>query len=302
MSWTERQRKMLAEMGLRVFAPALPIAGPASAPASSAVVTPVKTPDLGEVQAELGAPVPASPSVAAAPPTDVPRSSRAPLRSAAAPAAEPASTSAPLGPRPEGVASMAWPALQEAVASCTACSLCHSRTQAVFGTGHPHSRVMVIGEAPGEQEDLKGEPFVGPSGQLLDLMLASIGLGRGDAQAEDADPARHVFIANVLKCRPPRNRNPSVEEVAQCEPFLLRQVALVRPQLILAMGKFAIESILRTNEPVGRLRGRVHRYAEVPVVVTYHPAYLLRQPSEKAKAWDDLCLAREVLNASKVSG
>jgi uracil-DNA glycosylase len=292
VSWTDRQRRMLTEMGLRVFAPVPPTSIPAA------------TPDPGQPPAEDGAPVRATPPVAAASPAGVPRSPRAAVRSAAAPVTvpTPAPTVPPLGPRPEGVAAMAWPALREAVASCTACGLCHSRTQAVFGTGHPHSRVMVIGEAPGEQEDLKGEPFVGPSGQLLDLMLASIGLGRGDAQAVDADPARQVFIANVLKCRPPRNRNPSVEEVAQCEPFLLRQVALVRPQLILAMGKFAIESILRTTEPVGRLRGRVHRYADVPVVVTYHPAYLLRQPSEKAKAWDDLCLAREVLDTPPVRG
>jgi DNA polymerase len=148
---------------------------------------------------------------------------------------------------------------------------------------------MIIGEAPGEQEDLKGEPFVGKAGQLLDNMLRAVGLTRADAPAE-----QQVFIANVLKCRPPMNRNPEPQEVAQCEPFLKRQVELVRPKLILAMGRFAVQSILQTGEPIGRLRGRVHQYHGVPVVVTYHPAYLLRNPLDKARAWDDLCLAREV--------
>jgi len=177
---------------------------------------------------------------------------------------------------------------------------------------------MVVGEAPGEQEDLRGEPFVGPAGALLDRMLAALGLSRGpapgadtvdiadaadaaDAAAaadRDADPARQVYITNTLKCRPPRNRNPEPQEMQRCEPFLQRQIALVQPRLILAMGRFAVQALLRTDEAIGRLRGRVHRYQGVPLVVTYHPAYLLRNPADKAKAWDDLCLAAQALEAS----
>jgi DNA polymerase len=151
---------------------------------------------------------------------------------------------------------------------------------------------MIVGEAPGEQEDQSGEPFVGAAGQLLDRMLSAVGLSR--AAGADADPARQVFIANVLKCRPPANRNPSPEEVAQCAPFLQRQVALVQPRLILAMGRFAVQALLATDTPIGRLRGQVHRYQGVPTIVTYHPAYLLRNLVDKARAWEDLCLAREV--------
>ena len=148
---------------------------------------------------------------------------------------------------------------------------------------------MIVGEAPGEQEDRQGEPFVGRAGQLLDRMLAAVGLTRSEA-----GPAQQVYIANVLKCRPPANRNPLPQEVAQCEPFLLRQMALVQPDLIVAMGRFAVQSLLKTSEPIGKLRGRVHEVAGIPVVVTYHPAYLLRNPADKALAWDDLCLAREL--------
>ena len=184
---------------------------------------------------------------------------------------------------------MDWPALRQAVATCTACGLCQSRTQTVFGSGHERAHWMVVGEAPGEQEDKLGEPFVGPAGQLLDRMLAALQLSR--AVPAHADAARQVYIANTLKCRPPRNRNPAPEEMQRCEPFLLRQIELLQPRIILAMGAFAVKALLRSEEPVGRLRGRVHRYHGVPLVVTYHPAYLLRQPLEKARAWDDLCLA-----------
>ena len=188
---------------------------------------------------------------------------------------------------------MDWPALREAVTNCSACRLCEGRTQAVFGVGHERAHWMIVGEAPGEQEDRQGEPFVGKSGQLLDNMLRAVGLTRG------ADsPERQVYIANTLKCRPPSNRNPEPQELAQCEPFLVRQIALVQPRVILAMGRFAVQSLLRSNEPIGRLRGRVHAYEGVPLVVTYHPAYLLRNPEDKGRAWEDLCLAREVLEAA----
>jgi DNA polymerase len=197
------------------------------------------------------------------------------------------------------VEAMGWDALREAAAGCTACRLATSgRRQAVFGVGHVDAHWMVVGEAPGEQEDLRGEPFVGPSGQLLDNMLKALGLSRHETpppggEGPPSDPARQVYIANTLKCRPPANRNPQPDELAQCERFLVRQIALVQPRIILAMGRFAVQALLRTDEPVGRLRGRVHRYQGVPLVVTYHPAYLLRNLEDKARAWDDLCLAAE---------
>jgi DNA polymerase len=193
------------------------------------------------------------------------------------------------------IAQLDWPALHAAVTDCRACGLCEGRHQTVFGSGHRRAHCMVVGEAPGEQEDLAGEPFVGPSGQLLDRMLAALGLTRGDA-AEDADPARQVYIANTLKCRPPLNRNPTAAELASCRPFLERQVALVQPRVILAMGRFAVQSLLGSDEALGKLRGRLHDWHGVPLVVTYHPAYLLRQPAEKARAWEDLCLAASCLD------
>jgi uracil-DNA glycosylase family 4 len=188
------------------------------------------------------------------------------------------------------VASMDWGALREAVAACRACGLCESRTQTVFGVGNAHAHLMIVGEAPGEQEDLQGEPFVGQAGKLLDNMLRAIGLTRAEAP-----PARQVFIANTLKCRPPRNRNPDPAETARCAPYLTRQIELVQPRVVLAMGRFAAQSLLATDEPIGKLRGRVHRWRHTPVVVTYHPAYLLRTLADKARAWDDLCLAATLL-------
>jgi DNA polymerase len=180
--------------------------------------------------------------------------------------------------------------LREAVASCRACALCESRQQTVFGVGHLRAHWMIVGEAPGEQEDRQGEPFVGPAGQLLDNMLRAIGLTRAEAP-----PARQVYIANTLKCRPPKNRNPEPTETATCAPFLERQIALVQPRIILAMGRFAAQALLASTEPLGKLRGRAHAWHGVPVIVTYHPAYLLRTPADKARAWEDLCLAATLL-------
>jgi len=181
-----------------------------------------------------------------------------------------------------------WEHLSRQVASCTACALHESRTQTVFGVGDPQADLMIVGEAPGAEEDRQGEPFVGRAGQLLTAMLAAIGLER-----------RHVYIANILKCRPPGNRNPSPAEVACCLPFLERQVALVKPRLILSVGAVSAQNLLGTAEPVGRLRGHVHTFgaASVPVIVSYHPAYLLRQPAEKAKAWQDLQTVKRMLDA-----
>jgi DNA polymerase len=194
--------------------------------------------------------------------------------------------------RAERIARMNWDELRDAVASCTACALCKTRKQTVFGVGHQQAAWMLVGEAPGAEEDQRGEPFVGQAGRLLDNMLAAVGLTR------TGEPGRSVYIANVLKCRPPGNRNPEPAEVALCEPFLLRQVELVRPRVLVVMGRFAAQSLLRTDATIASLRGRVHRIVaggrDVPVVVTYHPAYLLRNLADKAKSWADLCLAREV--------
>ena len=199
---------------------------------------------------------------------------------------------------------MGWPELRSAVASCRACQLCDGRTQTVFGVGPTNAQWMVVGEAPGEQEDLQGEPFVGKSGQLLDNMLRALGLSRTGGQVNspasaELDTSRSVYIANSVKCRPPGNRNPTAAELAQCEPYLMRQVALLRPKIILAMGRFAVQSLLRSAEPIGKLRGRVHDYCGVPLIVTYHPAYLLRNLEEKARAWDDLCLAAQVYDGDR---
>lgn len=193
------------------------------------------------------------------------------------------------------VTSLNWPALRQAVSECRACGLCTSRTQTVFGVGHEQAHWMVVGEAPGEQEDLSGEPFVGAAGQLLDRMLAALQLTRSTDGPET--PAQRVYIANTLKCRPPRNRNPTPEEMRQCEPFLMRQIDLLQPRMILAMGRFAVQALLRSSDPIGKLRSRVHRYHGVPLVVTYHPAYLLRSLTDKARAWEDLCLAASLVES-----
>lgn len=190
---------------------------------------------------------------------------------------------------------LGWQDLQLRVSGCRACTLCEGRHNTVFGVGHRQAHWMIVGEAPGEQEDLKGEPFVGPAGQLLDRMLFALGLTRGPES-----PQRQVFITNTLKCRPPRNRNPTAEELALCLPFLQRQVALVQPKVIVAMGRFAIEALTGSTEAVGKLRGRVHLWQGIPVVPTYHPAYLLRSPGEKAKSWLDLSLAAEVVRQRSV--
>lgn len=261
----ERQRGMLAAMGIRWWAPDVLQDAPAQAAAD---------------------PEPAFVARAAQPvrvPMPVPSVHHAP---APAQAADPAQAASRV--RPMGVDAMDWPALREAVAGCQACRLCEGRRNTVFGVGDEQADWLVVGEAPGENEDLQGEPFVGQAGKLLDNMLKAIGLDRQNK----------VFIANVLKCRPPGNRNPDPSEVAQCEPFLRRQVELLQPRIILAMGRFAVQSLLQTTEPIGRLRGRAHRYHGVPVIVTYHPAYLLRNLPDKAKAWADLCLAMETLRQS----
>jgi DNA polymerase len=216
---------------------------------------------------------------------------------------EPKAEPVVMGERPN-VAQADWAQLQQAVRGCTACGLCKTRKQTVFGVGTPPDDskssarvdVMIVGEAPGENEDLQGEPFVGAAGQLLDQMLAAVGLTR---QADGGEQGK-VYIANVLKCRPPGNRNPQPEEVAQCLPYLQRQIELVQPKVLLAMGRFGAQALLAHNHPqlegapLGKLRGQTYVHGTTPVVVTYHPAYLLRTPTDKAKAWADLCLAQSL--------
>lgn len=187
-------------------------------------------------------------------------------------------------PRAQRIAAFDWAQLEEAVSNCTSCKLCERRTNTVFGVGDRQAEWMLIGEAPGEQEDKQGEPFVGQAGKLLDSMLRAIGLSRETG----------VFIANVLKCRPPGNRDPEPDEAAMCDPYLKRQIALVKPRVIVVLGRVAAQNLLQTQTPVGKLRGKVHEVDGVPVVVTYHPAYLLRTLTDKARAWEDLCLARKV--------
>lgn len=187
--------------------------------------------------------------------------------------------------RAAAIAQMSWDQLTESIATCTACKLCKTRTNTVPGVGDRSPAWMVIGEAPGENEDKTGEPFVGKAGQLLDAMLAAIGKKRGDG----------VYIANVIKCRPPGNRNPEPDEIAACEPYLKRQIALAQPKLLLAAGKFSAQTLLHSDDTVGAMRARGGTYDSIPVVVTYHPSYLLRSPLEKAKAWDDLMKARALV-------
>lgn len=226
------------------------------------------------------APVPSAESgVPSAPPMDLPVGLRVQLQP-------------PGDSRAAAIARMDWSELQRSVAGCTACPLSKTRTQTVFGVGHRAARWMIVGEAPGAEEDARGEPFVGQAGRLLDNMLASIGLSR------QGETDSSVYIANVLKCRPPGNRNPEPAEAAACEPYLRRQIALIRPTLLVVMGRVAAQSLLATDATIASLRGRVHTVVVdelvVPAVVTYHPAYLLRNLADKAKSWADLCFARAV--------
>jgi uracil-DNA glycosylase family 4 len=197
-----------------------------------------------------------------------------PIASATAPAADAGRETA-----------LDWDALRARVAACTRCSLSASRTQTVFGVGNQSAQWLIVGEAPGAEEDRQGEPFVGRAGQLLNSMLRAIGL-----------PREQVYIANVLKCRPPGNRDPNPNEAGECLPYLEQQIALLRPKIMLAVGRIAAQNLLRTDKTLGSLRQQVHRFgvSQVPLVVTYHPAYLLRTPGDKRKAWEDLKFAREV--------
>jgi DNA polymerase len=186
--------------------------------------------------------------------------------------------------RAAAIARMSWEELARAVRECSACALCERRRQAVLGVGDTAADWLFIGEGPGEQEDIKGEPFVGQAGKLLDAMLAAIGLVRG----------QNVYIANAVKCRPENNRTPHAEEMAACRPFLLRQIALLQPKLLVLLGKAAVHSVLDDDQALARLRKQPLHFGQIPVAVTYHPAYLLRNLPEKAKAWEDLCRAKKI--------
>jgi uracil-DNA glycosylase family 4 len=212
-------------------------------------------------------------------PAAIPETHAAPVRAEA----RPAPRVVPLPPASD------WPMLREHVAACVACDLCRTRTQTVFGVGNTQAEWLVIGEAPGAEEDRQGEPFVGRAGQLLNAMLLAIGL-----------PRETVFIANILKCRPPGNRDPRPEEVAKCLPYLLQQIALLKPRMILVVGRIAAQTLLATDAPLARLRGRLHHFGDAgtPLVVTYHPAYLLRTPADKRKAWEDLKFARAAFSGT----
>ena len=254
-----RQRQQYLEaIGIDLWVPRRPIPAPASAP-----------------------PLTIAPESAISPPVATTGTEAAAFVPAAKIAPEPI-----IAPTPIDAATTRWESLRSEVLHCTKCSLHSTRTQGVLGVGPHRSEWLVIGEAPGAEEDRKGEPFVGRAGQLLDAMLRAIGLNR----------ATNVYIANVLKSRPPGNRDPKPEEVAACLPYLMRQIELLQPRLMLAVGRIAAQNLLSTDMSLGRLRGKVHYFGELntPLIVTYHPAYLLRTPADKRKAWEDLKFARSV--------
>jgi uracil-DNA glycosylase len=269
MVWTERQQRMLQAMGLRTWQPA-----PAPAPAlADAPLSADAGPDTGPARrpAARDAGLPPGPAPVA--------QARVVLPSA-----------------PGAFDAVAWDALPAAATACQACGLCQSRQQTVPGTGAPGAAWMLVIEAPDAAEEAAGEPGAGPAGLLLDKLLRAVGLSR-----EATEPAQQVVITPAVKCRPPRDRKPDPAELAACAPLLARQVDLVQPQVILAMGKVAIRQVLGTDEPLGRLRGRVHHYRGIPVIATYDVPYLSRQPADKAKAWEDLCLAAAVVAGTAAS-
>jgi uracil-DNA glycosylase len=274
MVWTERQQRMLQAMGLRTWQPA-PTPAQADLPLSAGA-GPDAAPDPGPVQ-------------------------RPPARDVGAPSAPSPVTQAgvvlPSAPgAPGAFDAVTWDALPAAAAACQACGLCQSRQQTVPGTGAPGAAWMLVTEAPDAAEEAAGEPGAGPAALLLDKLLRAVGLSR-----EATEPAQQVVITPAVKCRPPRDRKPDPAELAACAPLLARQVDLVQPRVILAMGKVAIRQVLGTDEPLGRLRGQVHHYRGIPVIATYDVPYLSRQPADKAKAWEDLCLAAAVVAGNAAS-
>ncbi len=242
----------------------------------------------------LVADVPPPPAAAVSPPARTarplpePHPTGRPSAEAAAGEASPHADPA----RSARIATLGWDALEEDIRQCRACVLCERRRQAVPGVGDRQARWMLVGEGPGAEEDQRGEPFVGQAGRLLDNMLAAIGLRRGE----------DVYIGNAVKCRPPHNRTPEGAELAACRPYLERQIALVRPRLLVALGRPAAQALLDREIAISAARGKLFDHAGIPVVVTYHPAYLLRNPRDKAKAWEDLCFARRFVAGTAANG
>ena len=290
----KRQRAMLAEMGVRVWTPI-------------EQVEPLRAPtNVSEKASEANSVVLPKIQTTNTPTTSVYKAS---VEATGAIADKPKAFEV----NTQAANNLDWPSLREAVTNCQACGLCTSRRNTVFGTGsHVTTSLanaeiqavdwLIVGEAPGENEDAEGEPFVGQAGQLLDNMLRAMQLSRTGELSSESKSQQSIFITNVLKCRPPGNRNPTPQEVAQCMPYLQRQIDLLQPKIILAMGRFAAQALLRDSIdkvdtiPLGKLRGQVHHMGNTPVVVTYHPAYVLRNLPEKAKLWADACLAMATLN------
>lgn len=256
----DRQRAMLAEMGVRVWMPQTLRALSAKATKLAPVADPDKP--TADAAAAVALPVASAPHMLSVPIVDISN-------------------------LPEGIASMNWAQLQSAVASCTGCGLSQSRQQAILGEGLTTADWMIVGDAPGEEEDKEARSFAGPAGQLLDNMLKALSLTR-----------EQVYVTHALKCRPPVGRNASQVEVSHCATYLARQVALVQPKVLLAMGRTAALALLQSAEPLGKLRSQVHSFKGVPVVVTYPPAYLLRNQADKAKAWADLCMAAGLMHST----
>ena len=256
----DRQRAMLAEMGVRVWMPQSVRALPAKASKLAQVAVPV-TP-TADASATVSVPVASTPQMLSVPIVDISN-------------------------LPEGIARMDWAQLQPAVASCTGCGLSQSRQQAILGEGLASADWMIVGDAPGEEEDKEARSFAGPAGQLLDNMLKALSLTR-----------EQVYVTHALKCRTPVGRNASQVEVSHCATYLARQVELVQPKVILAMGRTAALALLQSAEPLGKLRSQVQSFKGVPVVVTYPPAYLLRNQADKAKAWADLCVAASLVQSA----
>ena len=270
----ERQRAMLAEMGVRVWMPEPDRVQPVAAPAPVLAATVASLPLNAVPAAAVMLPVQVRPIPAKASPVAAPK-----------PAAHP--------PLPVGVADMDWAGLRAAAADCQACGLCAQRAHSVFGMGAAQAEWLVLGDAPGDEESALGQPFTGEAGRLLDNMLKAVGLSRaGEGAAEGVAGA---YVMHATQCPTPDARNPSLQELSTCSAYLSRKVALAKPRVILAMGRFAMQALLQTTEPLGQMRGQVHRYQGVPVVVTYPPAYLLRNQAHKGKAWEDLCLALKVV-------
>ena len=281
MNRAARRAAVLREMGLA------PLWRLRTATAAEDPPDPLPVAAPAGLSAEAPAAVPMSPGPAPAEPARrTPRASIVPGRAAApaAPVIQPPVPAAHRAPEPSRIATLDWDQLETAIADCRGCGLCEKRRRVVPGVGDRQGRWLFVGEGPGAEEDARGEPFVGQAGKLLDAMLAALGLRRGE----------DMYIANAVKCRPPLNRTPTAAEIAACLPFLQRQIALLEPRIIVALGRPAAQALLDREVSIAAARGKVFRYGEIPVVVTYHPAYLLRNPADKRKAWEDLCHARRV--------